>query len=104
MDFTAFITLIKTEDGGRQSFTVSGYRPTLHFEGIDYNGSGQQIYPEVDRVFPGDDAIADITLISTTPYENKLKEGQEFSFFEGNRYVGYGKILKIVNKNLIKSV
>jgi translation elongation factor EF-Tu-like GTPase len=63
--------------------------------------SGQQTYIDKNIACPGDTITAEISMLSTDIFNNKLKEGLTFEFREGDRIIGTGKILTILNKELI---
>ena len=102
MDFTAQLNFKTTAAGGRQSFAMNGYRPHIKFEFDDFCTSGQQIYRGKDRVFPGDSVLAEITILATEHFRNKLEKGMPFNFYEVPNIIGNGIIMEIVNSDLKK--
>lgn len=99
-DFTATIHLLSTEEGGRRSSVMSGYRPSIKFQFDDYLTTGYQIFKDKDLINPGETTIADIKIISKDYFAGKLKEGMLFDIFEGNHKVGEGSIITILNNSL----
>ncbi|MBS1623649.1 MAG: elongation factor Tu [Bacteroidetes bacterium] len=99
-DFTAKLIYLKSEQGGRSTPVASGYRPQLKFDFTEMQTSGQQIFADRELVYPGDEVIANITMLSPHFYLGKLDRGTEFEFREGSRIIGTGKITEILNKDL----
>jgi Elongation factor Tu C-terminal domain len=102
-DFIAQLFFRKTEDGGRENYALSGYRPQIKFPFTEMQTSGQQTYIENNMVFPGDNVNALIKLTSTEHLSGQLKIGTKFEFLEGDKQIGTGRILKIKNEDLIKA-
>ncbi len=102
MDFIAELYFLSTENGGRKSFATSGYRPHLKFDFDERHTSGQQIYINQDCVFPGENVMAQISILSREYFENKLQNGFNFNFYEGPNLIGNGKIIEIINQSLLK--
>jgi hypothetical protein len=102
-DFIAQLYFRKTQDGGREKFTISGYRPQMKFSFTEMQTSGQQTYIDSKMVFPGDNVNALITLASTEHLIGQLKNGTKFEFLEGDRLIGTGRILRIKNQYLQKA-
>lgn len=100
-DFTASIRLLSTEEGGRKSPVMTGYRPSIKFQFDNYMTSGYQMFKDKQTINPGEEAITDIKIISKDYFAGKLKEGMLFDMFEGNRKVGEGSIITITNNNLL---
>jgi elongation factor Tu len=103
-DFIAEVSYLSTEEGGRRSYAASGYRPHLKFEGSDYLTSGEQHFPDREKVLPGETATAEISILSVEVFKNKLFVGQPFEFSEGGKLIGRGRIVEIVNSDLQKPV
>lgn len=86
----------------RTTPTSSGYRPHLVFNFDDYQTSGRQKYLGTDYAFPGDVVNAEIDLLSSDYFNNKLKENMGFKFYEGQNQIGTGRIVEIKNQKLKK--
>ena len=99
-DFIAKVIYLTTENGGRKSYAVSGYRPHVKFDGRKQITSGEQLFFDKDKVFPGEIAIAEIRIVSPDFFEKYLFVGQYFEFGEGSKVVGHGEVLEIINPNL----
>jgi len=101
-DFIAELYYRTKAEGGRSTPVWSKYRPQIKFPFSDMQTSGQQMFIDKETVHPGDTVTAEITIISTEPFRNMLYPGIEFEFREGLRVIGIGKILEIVNKELLQ--
>jgi translation elongation factor EF-Tu-like GTPase len=102
-DFIAILHYKTTEEGGRQSYALSKYRPLIEFPGLLPFTSGEQIFLDKEIVNPGDTVKAEITILSVDSFNEKLYVGQKFRFCEEpRRTLGNGEIIEIVNKDLQK--
>ncbi len=101
-DFIAKLYYLNTEQGGRKTPAFSGYRPHIQFGHKKYNTSGQQVFLNKNEVRPGENVDAEITIIATEEFKNELKIGAFFKFSEGSRIIGFGEIIKILNRELEK--
>ena len=89
--FTAKITVLSKEEGGRHTPFFKGYRPQFYVRTTDV--TGEVILPDgVEMVMPGDDVAINVELISPIAME----EGMRFAIREGGRTVGSGVVSKIV--------
>jgi len=101
-DFIAELYYRTTEEGGRKTpVFATGYRPQVKFPFIEMQTSGQQTFLNKDIVYPGETVIAEIAIISPQFFFNKLNIGSEFDFREGSRIIGTGKIIEILNQDLL---
>ena len=100
-DFIALLTYYPTSISGRKSHAASGYRPAIKFQFSEYLTSGRQLFIDKEFVNPGETVKAFIKIIATDIFKGSLTEGMEFDFREGDRIIGTGKILEILNKELI---
>ena len=99
-DFVAALTYRTTEQCGRKTPAVSGYRPQIKFAFEEMQTSGEQTFIERKMVFPGDMVNAEIKLLSPEYFEHKLDYGMKFEFREGETVIGTGKILYVINERL----
>jgi translation elongation factor EF-Tu-like GTPase len=96
-DFEAVVTLLPTEEGGREGYTVTGYRPQCELaDGWRTTGAHQYIGRE--RLYPGESSLTNISLLS--PLERCLCVGSELRIMEASKVVGLAKVTKIFNKIL----
>jgi translation elongation factor EF-Tu-like GTPase len=100
-DFIAELKFLTTEQGGRKGYAKSGYRPHIEFENYsEHLTSGQQTYIGKDIIEPGEKIKAEIVILNTEYFTNRLYENMGFKFCEGNRTIGFGKIIEILNTDL----
>lgn len=102
-DFIAKLSYRTTNEGGRQTPAISGYRPQVKFEFTEMQTSGQQTFIDKDTVFPGDTVDAKIKILSPDYFAGCLTEGMQFEFREGATVIGTGEIKYIVNDKLEKA-
>ena len=99
-DFIALLKYKKTEEGGRNSYALSGYRPTIKFSFSEMQTSGIQTFIDTEKVFPGDTVKAEIKILAEEYFKYQLCENLEFDFREGPNIIGTGKIISILNPKL----
>ena len=63
--------------------------------------SGQQKFLNKEIVYPGDTVIAEIAILATDFFKQKLKVNFDFEFREGPNLIGKGVILEILNQELL---
>ena len=99
-DFIASLTYLTSEEGGRKTPVISGYRPGIKFEFSDMQTSGGQTFIDRNIVYPGDTVEAEINIISVDYFAGQLKEKMNFDFREGPNIIGTGQIKHILNAKL----
>lgn len=102
-DFIAVTKYFKTEQGGRQGYAASGYRPHLKFEGSKLLTTGEQLFIDKDNVFPGDTVTAEIRILAVDAFEGQLYPGLKFDLCEGPKTIATGQINTVINGKLKKS-
>ena len=102
VDFVAELKYRTTEQGGRKTSAHSGYRPQVKFDFTEMQTSGQQTFLDKEFVSPGDTVNAKIRILSVDYFANKLTEGMQFEFREGDKIIGAGLIKQIINERLKK--
>jgi len=100
VDFIAILKYKTREEGGRETPAFTGYRPQVKFDFSEKQTSGEQTFMDKKTVYPGDSVTAEIRLLSPDFFQNKLCVGMNFDFREGNRIIGNGKIVTILNQHL----
>ena len=91
--FTAKITVLSKEEGGRHTPFFKGYRPQFYFRTTDV--TGEVTLPDgVEMVMPGD-TVDELNCELIAPIA--MEEGLSFAAREGGRTVGAGIVLKIVS-------
>ena len=91
--FTAKITVLSKEEGGRHTPFFKGYRPQFYFRTTDV--TGEVTLPDgVEMVMPGD-TVDELNCELIAPIA--MEDGLSFAVREGGRTVGAGIVLKIVS-------
>ena len=89
--FTAKITVLSKEEGGRHTPFFKGYRPQFYFRTTDV--TGEVTLPSgTEMVMPGDDGKFTVKLITPIAMNEKLN----FAIREGGKTVGAGVVTKIL--------
>ncbi len=101
-DIIAETKYFKTEEGGRQHYAASGFRPHVKFAGKKMSTTGEQIFIDKDNVFPGETIKAEIRILSVDAFATYLYSGQKFDICEGPHIIGQGQIIEVVNNKLKK--
>ena len=91
--FTAKITVLSKEEGGRHTPFFKGYRPQFYFRTTDVTGE-VNLPDGVEMVMPGD-TVDELNCELIAPIA--MEEGLSFAVREGGRTVGVGIVLKIVS-------
>ncbi len=89
--FRARVRLLRAEDGGRRSGISSGYRPIFYFRTAAVEG---QIVLDggAEYLMPGDQCRLTVKLAKPV----YLEEEQTFPIRDGERTVGFGQVLEIL--------
>ena len=96
-DIEAEITFVTTEQGGRKTSALSGYRPQFHYNGLDC--AADQEYPDVESVAPGQTvrALLRFFFVDKVCEVIQFYVGMEFQVREGSRVVARGRVTKILH-------
>ncbi|WP_312398401.1 hypothetical protein [Sphingobacterium sp.] len=93
----ARIKLISTEQGGRKTGIISGYRPNHVFE---YTPEGKlfqtyigDINFEGERLIPGEERIATVRFLLVKELEQYLTKGRKWWLHEGPNVIGEAEVL-----------
>jgi elongation factor Tu len=89
--FTAEISVLGKDEGGRHTPFFQGYRPQFYFRTTDVTGA-VELPAGTEMVMPGDNVSITVTLINPIAME----EGLRFAIREGGRTVGAGVVAKII--------
>ena len=89
--FTAKITVLSKEEGGRHTPFFTKYRPQFYFRTTDVTGE-VELPSGTEMVMPGDDGKFTVKLI--TPIA--MNENLNFAIREGGKTVGAGVVTKII--------
>ncbi|MEM1041253.1 MAG: elongation factor Tu [Bacteroidota bacterium] len=93
-DIRARITLVLTEEGGRKTPAVRGYRPQFYYSGRDWDALPE--YIGVEQVEPGQTFETYLHLLSPECHYGKVTSGMPFEWREGARVVGQGVVLELL--------
>lgn len=102
-DFVAELNYRTTEKGDRRTPANSGYRPHVKFPFSKMMTTGLQTFIGQGSVKPGQTVKSEIMILTPEFFENKLEIGMKFEVGEGSRVVAIGKLIEILNTDLIKS-
>ena len=94
----AKLKLNTTEEGGRQTGIISGYRPNHVFE---YNDNGQLLQTYIgDIIFegkptidPGEEREVTVRFLINQPIERYLEKGRIWWIHEGPKQIGQAEII-----------
>lgn len=103
VDFIAELQYLTTEQSGRKTPAISGYRPQVKFDFTEMQTSGQQTFIDKETVYPGEKVEAKMKISSPNYFADCLTEGMNFEFREGPTIIGTGQIKYIVNDKLEKA-
>jgi translation elongation factor EF-Tu-like GTPase len=93
-DVEAQIIYLRSEEGGRQGYAVSGYRPQFFYDGEDHDAV--QEFVDKDKVYPGDTVTTRLHFLHLELLFNRIRVGDSFQIREGVVVVGHGKITRIL--------
>jgi translation elongation factor EF-Tu-like GTPase len=100
-DLIARLTYFSIADGGRRTPAGSGHRPHTKFEGRTDTVPVEQVFADdKELMLPGESSEAEMTIIAKDKFLGSLYAGQTFEFFDGERMIGTGTILKVLNEEL----
>jgi hypothetical protein len=99
-DLEALIGALPTEDGGRRTPMLSGYRPSHDFRLSGELDDATHEYPDTGQVAPGETERAKLWLLAPDRQIERLFAGKLFTVQEGPRVVGNGRILRVINDHL----
>lgn len=102
-DIKAEIYILRTEEGGRNTPVQTGYRPSHDFGLEGTLNDAQHEYIGTEIVGLGETANAYIWFLCPEYQEGRLFKGMEFTVQEGNKVIGKGKVIKVLNAKLAKN-
>jgi translation elongation factor EF-Tu-like GTPase len=93
-DIEVELTLLPTEHGGRKGPVSTGYRPQFYYGNEDWDAA----HTYIDRgvVHPGQSVKAWVDFFSPQYHRGRVYVGMPFLLREGDRVVGYGRVVKIL--------
>lgn len=93
------LSLLSTDHGGRKSPVSSGYRPQFYYDGQDWDASHEY---SIESLHPGQSTNANLTFFEPKNHIGRLYPSQAFLIREGNRVVGYGRVLEVCDVSLLR--
>ena len=101
VEVKANLKLKETEDGGRKTGFISGYRPNHVFE---YNEKGHFLQTFIgdikfegqDTIEPGEESLVTVRfLLNQQPIEKYLNVGRKWWIHEGENVIGEAEIVEV---------
>lgn len=99
-NFTALLSMLPTEQGGRKRPVYSHYRPAFSFSTVN-QFSGEISFDDREELKPGSTATVEVKLLPSRHIPQKLKNGDAFTILEGDKVVGTGVIQHIKDEHRI---
>jgi translation elongation factor EF-Tu-like GTPase len=93
-DVEAEITFLRTDEGGRKGYVLTGYRPQFFYKGEDH--VAVQEFVDKERVYPGETVRVRLYLLHPELLCDTLRVDDCFEIREGLRTVARGKITTIL--------
>lgn len=98
----AKISLLKTEDGGRKSGILSGYRPNHLFDNDiktkGYNSfMGQITWEDNMMLLPGEERNVYIHFLGSAAIDKYLNIGQKWYLYEGPHMIGNAEMVSFLD-------
>ena len=97
-NFTALLSLLPTQNGGRKRPVYNHYRPSFSFSTIN-EFSGEITFIGHEELIPGGTATVDVKLLPSRYVPLNLKSGDSFTIMEGDKVVGMGVIQEIKDEH-----
>ncbi|MFZ6733461.1 hypothetical protein ACO0LG_16155 [Undibacterium sp. Ji42W] len=98
-DFEGILSLSRTDNDGRQSAVLNGYRPA-HQLHDNHCSTGIHEYLDSDQVQPGESGRVAVCLSMPDMYPACLWEGREINILEGKKQIGTLRVTSIFNATL----
>lgn len=102
-DIEAEIRFVSTADGGRMTACRSGYRPNHDFGVEGMLNDAMHEYVGKEWVHPGETVIVRLWFLVPDYQKARLHEGFEFTVQEGRKIVGFGRVTRVLNRDLEKT-
>ncbi len=93
-DIEVEIEFLHEIHGGRKTDAFTGYRPQFFYNGNDWDAVHE--YIDTDTVAPGEKVKAYLAFLSPQEHEDKVYPSMPFLIREGNRTIGFGTVLKVI--------
>jgi translation elongation factor EF-Tu-like GTPase len=95
-DVEAEITFLASEEGGRRTPALSGYRPQFYCDGQDFVVV-MDFFGVAEPVYPGQSATAYLSFTYPEYLVKVLYPGKDFLIREGHQVVARGRVTKILD-------
>ena len=94
-DIEVEIEFLHHEFGGRKTPAFTGYRPQFFYNGNNWDAVHE--YIGTNKVEPGERVKAYLAFMSPHEHEGNVYPSMPFIIREGNRTIGFGSVLKIID-------
>jgi elongation factor Tu len=91
----AEVYFLRTDEGGRQGFVLSGYRGQFFYDGDDWDAD--YWFGDREMVQPGDTVEALVRFMSPEQHRGRIQVETRFEIREGRRTVARGHVLELVD-------
>jgi translation elongation factor EF-Tu-like GTPase len=95
-DVEAEITFLASEEGGRKTPVLSGYRPQFYCDGQDFVVI-MDFFGVAEPVYPGQRSMAHLSFTYPEYLVKVLYPGKEFLIREGHQVVARGRVTEIID-------
>jgi translation elongation factor EF-Tu-like GTPase len=99
-NFTALLSMLPTEQGGRKRPVYNHYRPAFSFNRVN-QFSGEISFDDEQELRPGNTTTVEVKLLPSRHIPQRLKSGDAFTILEGDKIVGTGVIQHIKDEHRI---
>lgn len=94
-DVAVSFTLLTAEEGGFVEIVQTGFMRQFYYDGHDWDAKFE--FQDTDVAVAGEKIKANISFLSPQCHVGKLQLGKEFLIRVGQRIIGRGQILQILN-------
>jgi translation elongation factor EF-Tu-like GTPase len=99
-DFRAQLTFFTEAEGGIRIPVGNAYRPKIQFDQLDEISFISIEFLATDVAFAGDVLDAELAIVVKDEFLGKVFKGLDFSILEGDRIIGTGVVLEVLNDEL----
>ena len=97
----ARISVKSTEEGGRKTAFLSGYRPNHVFyhekEGVwTESFIGDMVFSDTELMYPGEEREVTVRFLCYSAIEKYLNIGRKWYIYEANKLIAIGEILEFI--------
>jgi elongation factor Tu len=91
----ARVYFLRTDEGGRERFVVSGFRGLIVYDGEAWDAD--YWFGERDMVQPGETVEAAVRFMSPEQHRGRVRVDTRFEIREGRQVVARGQVLELVD-------